>query len=50
VTPGEHHLTINLMDDGASWRTVFSDTVTLAPGTVQILYFVHDQDKFVMRW
>ena len=49
VAPGEHHLTINLMDDGASWRTVFSDTVTLAPGAAQILYFVHDQDKFVLR-
>ncbi|MCE7984142.1 MAG: hydrogenase iron-sulfur subunit [Caldilinea sp. CFX5] len=49
VQPGAHHLTINLMDDGASWRTVFSDTVTIAPGAAQILYFVHDQDKFVMR-
>lgn len=49
VQPGEHHLAINLMDDGATWRTVFSDTMTIAPGAAQILYFVHDQDKFVVR-
>jgi len=49
VQPGEHHLAINLMDDGATWRTVFSDTMTIAPGASQILYFVHDQDKFVVR-
>ncbi|MEZ4862500.1 MAG: hydrogenase iron-sulfur subunit [Caldilineaceae bacterium] len=49
VQPGEHHLEIKLMDDGATWHTVFADTLAITPGAAQILYFVHDQDRFVAR-
>ena len=49
LEPGEHAVEIQLMDDGATWRTVFAVALTIAPGEAQIFYFVHDLDVFVVR-
>ena len=49
LEPGDHDVEIQLMDDGATWRTVFAEPLAIAPGDAQILYFVHDRDLFVAR-
>ncbi|NOX64026.1 MAG: 4Fe-4S dicluster domain-containing protein [Chloroflexi bacterium] len=47
LPPGEHDIEIMLNDDGANWRTVYSQRVTIQPGEALILYYDDDNDVFV---
>ena len=47
LPPGEHDVEIQLNDDGANWRTVYSQRVTIQPGEALILYYDDDNDVFI---
>jgi hypothetical protein len=49
VSPGQHQVDIHLMDDGATWRPVFSGLVTVEPGQVRTLTFDTVKDATNLR-
>ncbi len=48
VTPGNHRVRIQMMDDGETWRTVFNGEVTIAAGRVVTLLYDEEQEAFVV--
>ncbi len=49
LAPGAHRVEISLMDDGAHWRTVFADGMTVGAGEAATLVYEPNGDVFV-RW
>jgi ferredoxin len=49
LAPGAHTLELNLMDDGATWRTAFTGPADLAAGQSFILIYDPDTRMFA-RW
>lgn len=48
LTPGEHTIVIAINDDNTTWRTVFTQTLTISSGQVVILNYDPDMDGFVI--
>jgi len=46
---GEYEVEALIMDDGVTWRPVFSDTVEIAPGDSLTLFYDEEQDAFVVQ-
>ncbi|RME43700.1 MAG: hypothetical protein D6791_14840 [Chloroflexi bacterium] len=48
VSPGTHNVRIWLMDDGATWRTVFTGVVEVEAGYVRSLDYDEESGMFVV--
>ncbi|MBM3123594.1 MAG: 4Fe-4S dicluster domain-containing protein [Chloroflexi bacterium] len=49
IEPGSHEILINIRDDNAVFRTVFSDSVTFEQGAIRVLAYDEGKDEFIMR-
>jgi hypothetical protein len=49
LAPGVHQVKITLMDDGATWQTVFERQLDIVAGEAKILYYDPEQGVFVVR-
>jgi hypothetical protein len=49
LPPGQHHVRVHLMDDGAAWRVVFEGPVEAGAGEVRILTYEPERDAFALR-
>jgi hypothetical protein len=49
LAPGVHEVKISLMDDGATWQTVFAHPLDIVAGEAKILYYDAEQRVFVVR-
>jgi hypothetical protein len=47
LAPGRHDVQVNLMDDGATWRTVFNETLEIIPGETRVLIYNAERNAFV---
>jgi len=48
LPPGSYRVEIRLMDDGATWRTAFSDTVTVVPQRAATLIYDPSSNVFML--
>ncbi|MCZ7572883.1 MAG: hydrogenase iron-sulfur subunit [Ardenticatenaceae bacterium] len=49
LAPGRHQVTLQIMDDGATWHPAFSDSLDVGAGQVRILKYDEEQALFVPR-
>ncbi len=49
LPPGAHQIEIQINDDNSTWRTVFAQTLDIAPGETKLLNFDPAADAFVVR-
>lgn len=49
LAPGAHQVEIQISDDNATWRTVFAQSLDIAPGETRLLNFDPAVDAFVAR-
>lgn len=49
IAPGLYSVQIQLMDDGAEWRSVYQTEAEILAGSSYLLYYDEVQDRFIQR-